>query len=71
MMTNDCGIKHLKLVAIITCIVMAIVSGAFGFTLRSLSAYETRLRRVEQQSARIEERLIAIQETLIRIERNR
>ena len=71
MVAEDCGTKHLKLAAVIVGIVIAVVSGAFGLTVSSLSANEERLRAVEQQSVRIEERLIAIQKTLNRIEGNR
>ena len=67
-MPEDCGTKHLKLAGLIVSVTCLIVGGMFGYCLSSLSAYETRLRAVEQSSVRIETRLSVIQESLVRIE---
>jgi len=69
MIENNCGWRHLKLVALIVSIVIVIVGSVFGVTWNMMNGHEERLRVVEERSMRIDERLKAMQASLERIEK--
>jgi len=65
---DNCGTRHLALVAWIAGILLVVVGGAFGIGIATASSYAERIGKLEQEKAAVAVQLTQMQRTLDRIE---
>jgi len=68
-MASECGAKHLKLVAMIVGIVLAVCGGTVVYSVSAASDMDKRVREVEKNDAANAARFEEIQRALSRLER--
>lgn len=66
---ETCGAQHLKLAIWVIGLILTVVSGLAAFGINQFSAYESRLREVEQRTVRIEVVLTNVDTSLARLEK--